>query len=89
MADICVFPGTIRVEGGILHIVGEARTSADTIDQALSWGVSIPWSSTPLTMNQACLDAAIAAAAEVGIIVGALDNKLMVAGAVALQAIPA
>jgi len=79
MADVAVLVGSLVVGDGALFLNGIANFGPDGI--SVAWETSVPWDSTPVAVNQACLAAAVAAGALLGFTVEPSDNKLIFAGA--------
>lgn len=82
MAHIVIYPSSIGVDGSTLHISGVARCS-DGGDE-FSWDASVAWTALQSAVNTAIQNAAVSAANNLGHSVGALDNKIILAGAAGL-----
>lgn len=87
MADIVIFVFDIGAvaSGDDVQYSGGARCSGMTsTDPTIEWLTSVDPGALAATVNAAIKDAAIAAAADAGFTVGALDKKTLLAGAVGL-----
>lgn len=83
MAHIAIFVGSIGAgENGTLFMSGDARLSTD--GGTVSWSTEVAYNALASTIDDAIKSAAIAAAEAANYTVGALDKKLLFAGAVGL-----
>lgn len=80
MASIAILVSQLAIGNGGMRLEGIAQAEGFP-GVAIPWETMISWSSSATAANQACKDAAIAAAAAMGITVEAGDNKLIFAGA--------
>ena len=87
MADIIIFAGSMvsAQTGDDVIIAGEARCSGmSSQDSSIEWSIQIDPGALAASINDAIKDAAIVAADDRGFVVGALDKKTLLAGAVGL-----
>jgi len=82
MADIAILVDGTSVNSGQLHLSCTAYVSDSP--NIIGFGVDISWNAVPSTINAAIKTAAIAAAADAGSTVGALDTKTLFGAAVGL-----
>jgi hypothetical protein len=87
MADIIIRIEACQTpaEGDVVKIEGMARCTGMTPeDMDITWSVDVDPGDLAATINDACKDAAIAAAEAREYTIGALDKKTLIGGAVGL-----
>lgn len=84
MAHILAFPSTPVVQSGVLQINGFAYVSTMEDTDEIPFTATVSWTATQAGINSAIINAAIAAAENLGFTIGILDNRMVVAGAVGL-----
>lgn len=85
MAAIIAFVGAINQHAappGQYRIAGVAEVEGGDPNLPVSWEAFVGFTSQPITINQACIDAAVAAAVAAGFVVGPSDAKTLFASAV-------
>ena len=81
MANAVLFISSMSPgNGGRLNIAGEARLD-DNNDNVIAWNVDVRHGDLAITMNDAIVQAAIAAANDVNRTIGPFDRKTLFAGA--------
>lgn len=82
MSSIVIFPGSVASDGGLLRISGVAVVEPDS--PGIPWSMTASFDAGALVINQAIEDAAVAAAEAENYVVGMLDKKTLMCGAVSL-----